>query len=193
MLSARQDTCTNTFHVAGDSCVLKLRSTCLARHLAECAAPDDGQRLKVLCAQALALQARDVTLAPLQLRQEAAALGLRQRLALQLPLQARAPAWRPRQVPCACDDAQAANAAQDARLQQRLPLRLSLQAAASGLDGMHPRGCASGLSACWHASPHPSSHTPSSPAPAQPVWTMCWHTHATRRTRAHWCSSTHAC
>jgi len=95
---ARQNTCTNTFHVPGDSCVLKLRSTCLARHLAERAAPDDGQRLKVLCAQALALQARDVALAPLQLRQKAAALGLRQRLALQLPLQARAPARRPRQV-----------------------------------------------------------------------------------------------
>jgi hypothetical protein len=66
-----------------------------ARHLAERAAPDDGQRLKVLRAQALALQARDVALAPLQLRQEAAALGLGQRLALQLPLQARAPARAP--------------------------------------------------------------------------------------------------
>ena len=64
---------------------------CAACHLAERAAADDGERLKVLGTQALALQARDVALARLQLRQDAAALGLAQRLALQLPLQARAP------------------------------------------------------------------------------------------------------
>ena len=60
-------------------------------HLAKRAAANDGERLKVLGAQALALQARDVALTRLQLRQDAAALCLRQRLALQLPLQARAP------------------------------------------------------------------------------------------------------
>ncbi len=45
-------------------------------HLAKGAAADYGEWLKVLGAQALALQARDVALALLQLRQDAAALGL---------------------------------------------------------------------------------------------------------------------
>jgi hypothetical protein len=69
-------------------------------------------------------------------------------------------------------------------LQQRLPLRLSLQADIPRLNSTQPRGCTSGLSACWHTPPHPSSHPPSSAASAQPVWTVCWHACDAENTRA---------
>ena len=73
-------------------------------HLSKCPPANDGQGLKVCCAQALALQAGEVPLPLLKGRQAVLPLLLRKLLSLQLALKAVTPAahWQGLESPFVC-------------------------------------------------------------------------------------------